>query len=261
MSSNPRIAHWAGQRVWLIGASSGIGRATAALLHARGAQVVVSARNHDALHQFTTAHPGSAAVALDSTDAHAVQVAADQLLAQGPLNLVCYCAGRYQSLQAKNFDLDVMLAHDDTNYRGALHVLAAVLPALRNAAQSDQVAHLSLVSSVAGYRGLPRSLAYGPTKAALTNLAEALYLDLHGAGVGISVIHPGFVDTPLTQGNPFPMPALVTPQEAADFLVRGWERGAFEIDFPRRFTLLMKLLRLLPYRAYFPLVRTMTGMG
>ena len=261
MSSNPRISHWRGRRVWLIGASSGIGRATASLLHARGAQVCVSARGLDALTAFTQEHPGSTALALDSTDAAAVQDAARRLLAQGPLHLVCYCAGQYQSLQAQDFDLDVMLAHDDTNYRGALHALAAVLPALRSAAQSGDTAHLSLVSSVAGYRGLPRSLAYGPTKAAMTNLAEALYLDLHGAGMGISVVHPGFVDTQLTQGNPFPMPALVTPQQAAGFILRGWERGAFEIDFPRRFTLVMKLLRLLPYRVYFPLVRKMTGLG
>lgn len=261
MSSNPRFEQWTGRRVWIIGASSGIGRATAGLLHARGAQVNVSARGMDALHAFTQEHPGSAALALDSTDAKAVQAAADRLLAQGPLDLVCYCAGVYQSLQAADFDLDVMLAHDDTNYRGALHVLAAVLPALRSAALAGRPAHLSLVSSVAAYRGLPRSLAYGPTKAALTNLAEALYLDLHSDGVGISVVHPGFVDTPLTEDNPFPMPALVTPEAAAEAIVSGWERGAFEIDFPRRFTLVMKLLRVLPYSVYFPLVRKMTGMG
>lgn len=261
MSSNPRIAQWAGRRVWIIGASSGIGRATASLLHARGAQVTVSARGVEALTEFTKRHPGSAALPVDSTDALAVQEAAHKLLAAGPLDLVCYCAGMYQSLQASDFDLGVMLAHDDTNYRGALHVLAALLPAMRLAAQAGRPAHLSLVSSVAGYRGLPRSLAYGPTKAALTNLAEALYLDLHGDGVGVSVVHPGFVDTPLTEDNPFPMPALVTPEAAAEAIVSGWERGAFEIDFPRRFTLVMKLLRLLPYSAYFPLVRKMTGMG
>lgn len=261
MSSNPRIPQWAGLRVWIIGGSSGIGRATASLLHARGAQVVVSARGVPALTRFTQEHPGSAAVPLDCTDAGAVQTAAAQLLAQGPLDMVCYCAGTYQSLQASQYDLSVMLAHDDTNYRGALYMLAAMLPALREAAAAGRAPHISLVSSVAGYRGLPRSLAYGPTKAALTNLAEALYLDLHREGVGVSVVHPGFVDTPLTEGNPFPMPALTTPEQAAHIMVGGWERGAFDIDFPRRFTLMMKLLRLLPYRWYFALVRKMTGMG
>lgn len=259
MSLNPRITDWAGRRVWIVGASTGIGRATAALLHARGAQVVVSARGQAALDAFTQAHPGSVAVALDSTDAKAVQAAADALLADGPLDLVCYCAGYYESQHAADFHLATMLRHDDVNYRGALHVLAATLPSLLSAAASGAPAHLCLVSSVAGFCGLPHSLAYGPTKAALTNLAEALYLDLHAKGVGVSVVHPGFVDTPLTEGNPFPMPALITPEAAARSIVRGWERGQFEIDFPRRFTLVMKLLRLLPYALFFPVVRRLTG--
>lgn len=261
MSLNPRITEWGGHRVWIVGASSGIGRATAALLHARGAQVVVSARGEAALATFTQAHPGSVAVVLDSTDAPAVQAAADALLAQGPLDLVCYCAGHYQAQTAEQFDLAEMLRHDDINYRGALHVVAAVLPALRAAAAAGGAAHLSLVSSVAGFRGLPQGLAYGPTKAALTHLAEALYLDLEKLGVGVSVVHPGFVATPLTASNAFAMPALTTPEAAAKAIVRGWEQGDFETDFPRRFTLAMKLLRMLPYAAYFPAVRRLTGQG
>ncbi len=259
MSLNPRIDDWTGRRVWIVGASSGIGRATAALLHARGAQVVVSARGQSALDTFTQAYPGSRAVALDSTDAHSVQTAARALLEAGPLHLVCYCAGYYESQNASNFDLAAMLRHDEVNYRGALNLLAAVLPALLGGGASGAPAHISLVSSVAGFCGLPRGLAYGPTKAALTNLAEGLYLDLHAKGVGVSVVHPGFVDTPLTASNPFPMPALTTPEAAAEAIVRGWERGRFEIDFPRRFTLAMKFLRLLPYAAFFPAVRRLTG--
>lgn len=261
MSSNPRVSDWSGRRVWIVGGSSGIGRATASLLHQRGAKVIVSARGADALAQFTQEHPGSVAAALDTTDAQAVRDTAKQLLAQGPIDLVCCCAGYYRGLRAQNFDLAVMLTHDETNYRGTLHVLDAVLPALRSQVGAGHGGHISLVSSVAGFRGLPRSLAYGPTKAALTNLAEALYLDLHSEGVGVSVVHPGFVDTPLTESNPFPMPALTTPEAAARAIVHGWESGAFEIDFPRRFTLVMKLLRLLPYRLYFPAIRKFTGMG
>lgn len=261
MSLNPVISDWTGRRVWIVGASSGIGRATAALLHARGAQVVVSARGEAALYAFTQAHTGSTAVALDSTDAQSMQAAAQALLAAGPLHLVCYCAGHYESQHAADFNLAAMLRHDDTNYRGALHLLAAVLPAMLGAAAAGTAAHICLVSSVAGFRGLPRGLAYGPTKAALTNLAESLYLDLHAKGVGVSVVHPGFVATPLTADNPFPMPALTTPEAAAQSIVRGWERGRFEIDFPRRFTLAMKLLRLLPYAAYFPAIRRLTGQA
>jgi short-subunit dehydrogenase len=120
--------------------------------------------------------------------------------------------------------------------------------------------HISLVSSVAGFRGLPQSLAYGPTKAALIHLAETLYLDLQPQGLGVSVINPGFVDTPLTAGNDFHMPALMSPDEAAQAIVQGWAKGEFEIHFPKRFTRVMKLLRLLPYRLYFALVRRITRL-
>jgi short-subunit dehydrogenase len=117
-----------------------------------------------------------------------------------------------------------------------------------------------VISSVAGFRGLPKSLAYGPTKAALTNLAENLYLDLEPLGLGVSVIHPGFVKTLLTAQNDFAMPALITPEQAAEAMVAGWAKGDFDIHFPKRFTRVMKLLRLLPYRAYFPAVRRATGL-
>ena len=261
MALNPRITDWQGRRAWLVGASSGIGRATASALHARGAQVVVSARNAAALQTFTAQHPGSQAAVLDVTDRAAVQAAATGLLAQGPLDLVCYCAGTYQPMRATDFDLDVMLQHQQVNVTGALQVLDAVLPALLQAARAGRPAgHLSLVASVAGFRGLPQGLAYGPTKAALINLAETLYLDLHDQGIGVSLVNPGFVDTPLTAANEFPMPALASPAQAASAILHGWERGAFEIHFPRRFTHVMKLLRLLPYRLYFPAVRRMTGL-
>jgi NAD(P)-dependent dehydrogenase (short-subunit alcohol dehydrogenase family) len=144
-----------------------------------------------------------------------VRAAAAQVLAQGPLDLVCYCAGTYQDLRATGFDLDTMLQHTAVNYTGALHVLDAVLPTLLASAAAGRPGHLSLVSSVAGFRGLPKGLAYGPTKAALTHLAETLYLDLHDLGLGVSVVHPGFVDTPLTASNDFRMPALITPATAA----------------------------------------------
>lgn len=256
MSLNPRIDHWQGRRVWLIGASSGIGRATASLLHGRGARVIVSARQAAALDDFVAAHPGSQALALDITDRAALQQASDQLLAAGPLDLVCYLAGHYRPMRAMDIDLDDALRHQQVNLTGVWHLLAALLPALL--AQGH--GHVSLVSSVAGFRGLPRSLAYGPTKAALINLAESLYLDLQPLGLGVSVITPGFVATPLTAGNDFPMPALLTPEQAAAEIVRGWERGEFMIHFPKRFSRFLLLLRLLPYRAYFALVRRLTGL-
>lgn len=252
---NPPLADWRGKTVWIVGASSGIGQATASALHRQGARVVVSARQAQALHDFVLAHPGSQALPLDVTDAPAVHAAAAQLLALGPLDCVMYCAGHYKASQISQLDLADMLRHNEVNYLGALYLLQAVLPAM----VARRAGHLSLVGSVAGYRGLPQSLAYGPTKAALINLAECLYLELRPQGIGVSLINPGFVQTPLTANNDFHMPALLTPTQAAAEIVRGWAQGAFEIHFPKRFTRWLKLLRLLPYRAYFFLVHRFTA--
>lgn len=253
---NPPQTQWQGRRAWVVGASSGIGLATAAALHAAGAQVTVSARNAQALKDFAAVHPGARALAVDAVDRAAMDAAARELLAAGPLDLVLYCAGYYRAQRATAFDLDDMLRHQEVNYVGALHLLGAVLPALLQQGSG----HISLVSSVAGFRGLPNSLAYGPTKAALINLAETLYLDLADRGIGVSLVNPGFVETPLTAQNTFAMPGLIGPDEAAREILGGLAAGAFEIHFPRRFTGWMKLLRLLPFRLYRRVVRRITGL-
>ncbi len=265
MALNPRITTWAGKTVWLVGASTGIGRATASALHAAGARVVVSARGREALDAFVAEHPRSDAIALDATDREAMHDAARRIVSvYGRIDLAMYCAGTYTALRATDFDLDVALRHVRVNYDGALVMLDAVLPQLLAQAQAakpgESGGHLSLVSSVAGFRGLPQSLAYGPTKAALINLAETLYLDLQPRGLGVSVINPGFVETPLTAQNRFRMPALITPEEAARAILRGWRDGDFEIHFPKRFTGWLKALRHLPYGAYFAAVRKSTGL-
>jgi NAD(P)-dependent dehydrogenase (short-subunit alcohol dehydrogenase family) len=251
---NPRQRHWRGRRVWIIGASSGIGQATAAALHALGASVTVSARQQGALQAFVAAHPGAQALVLDATDQAAVQAATASVLAQGPLDCVLYCAGYYQPMRGFAMDVPLALRHLEVNYGGALYMLEAVLPQLLEQGHG----HISLVGSVAGYRGLPNSLAYGPSKAALIHLAETLYLDLKDKHIGVSLINPGFVDTPLTAQNSFKMPALITPQQAATAILKGWAKGAFQIHFPKRFTLGLQLLRLLPYRLYFALVGQVT---
>ncbi len=256
MALNPRITDWHGQHVWLVGASTGIGRATAALLHSLGAQVTVSARNADTLQSFVDQHDGAQALALDATDADALRNAAQALVTQHDrIDLVLYCAGYYRAMQATSFDLADALRHQQVNYVGALNLLDAVLPVLQKQAAAGRPAHLGLVASVAGYRGLPNALAYGPTKAALINLAEVLYLDLHAAGIGVSLINPGFVETPLTAQNSFHMPALMSPEDAALAIVEGWRKGEFEIHFPKRFTRMLKLMRPLPDRLYFSAVR------
>ena len=257
MPLNPAITDWTGKVCWLVGASTGIGRATAEALHARGARVVVSARNAGALQDFERAHPGSLGLAVDATDRQAMRGAARQVVERfGRLDLVMYCAGYYKAMRATAFDLDEALRHDQVNYVGALHLLDAVLPVLLE----QRSGHLSLVSSVAGYRGLPQGLAYGPTKAALINLAETLYMDLQPRGVAVSLINPGFVETPLTAQNEFKMPAIITPQQAATDILAGWAAGTFEIHFPKRFTLWLKTLKHLSDGLYFKAVRRATGL-
>ena len=131
--------------------------------------------------------------------------------------------------------------------------LAALLPDF--VARAGEHPVIAIVSSVAGFAGLPKSLAYGPSKAALINLAETLYLDLRDAHIGVSLISPGFVDTPLTAQNQFTMPALISPEQAAQEILGGWARGEFEIHFPKRFTRWMKALQELPYGVFFPAIR------
>jgi len=261
MALNPRFESWSGRTVWIIGASTGIGRATASKLHELGAHVVVSARSAAPLQAFVATHPGSHAVVLDATDRSAVHEATAQVVQQhGRVDLAVYCAGTYTAMRATGFDLDTALRHVEVNYIGALYLLDALLPQLLKQAAAGQGGHLSLISSVAGYRGLPKSLAYGPTKAALINLAETLYLDLNPKGLGVSLVNPGFVGTPLTAANDFKMPGLITPEQAAAEMIRGWERGDFEIHFPKRFTLWMKAMRHLGDGWYFSAIRRSTGL-
>jgi NAD(P)-dependent dehydrogenase (short-subunit alcohol dehydrogenase family) len=260
MALNPRISDWRGQCVWLVGASTGIGQATASELHRLGAQVVVSARNRAALDDFVSAHPGAIALPLDVTDPEAMRQGTREVLAAtGRIDLALYCAGHYRAMTATQFDLADALRHQQVNYVGALHLLDAVLPTLLRQAAAGAPAHLSLVASVAGYRGLPNALAYGPTKAALINLAEVLYMDLAPQGVGVSLINPGFVATPLTAQNTFHMPALITPATAAKAMLAGWQAGQFEIHFPKRFTRLLKAMRPWPDGLYFGAVRRAVG--
>jgi NAD(P)-dependent dehydrogenase (short-subunit alcohol dehydrogenase family) len=256
MPLNPRVLDWRGKTVWVVGASSGIGQATAVALHAQGALVVVSARDAAALDSFVAAHAGAVALPMDVADPQAIDAAARFILAGGTLDAVVYCAGTYVPVRATDFDLPTMERHLAVNYVGAVRVVHAVLPHFL----ARRAGHISLIASVAGYGGLPQSLAYGPTKAALINLAETLYLDLHAHGIGVHLICPGFVQTPLTAQNGFDMPALITPDKAAAEMLRGWAKGEFETHFPKRFTRGMKALRWLPYGAYFMAVRRFTGL-
>ncbi|MDP3583942.1 MAG: SDR family NAD(P)-dependent oxidoreductase [Thiobacillus sp.] len=255
MSLNPKLADWNGQRVWLIGASSGIGEATARLLMQRGARVALSGRHRDVLVALANAH-AHVAVA-DVTDRASLQAAFDDICtAFGGIDVAIVNAGTHQPVRA--WELDAVAAEKlvQVNLLGAINATALLAPYFAHSGSG----RIALTASVAGYGGLPTGLVYGATKAALINFAETLYLDLAPKGVAVHLINPGFVKTPLTDLNDFTMPALIGPDEAAREIVAGIEAGRFEIHFPRRFTRLLKLLSLLPYRVYFPLVHRITGL-
>ncbi len=249
---NPKISDWKGWRVWLVGASTGIGASMARELAARGAKLALSARLADKLQALGI--NGAVLLPCDATDAASLAGAREVLLADwGGVDLVVYLAGDYVPMRADDFDLARAEQVIAVNFNGAMRLAATVLPDLQAGGG------IAFVASVAGYRGLPRALCYGPGKAALIHFAECLHLDLAPRGIGVWVINPGFVQTRLTAQNDFAMPALLTPEEAASATLEGFKRGGFEIHFPRRFTRVLKLLALLPYRWYFPLIRRITG--
>lgn len=249
---NPRISDWAGKRVWLIGASAGIGAALAQALAAQGARLAVSSRSAEKLAALGI--DNAMLLPCDVSDDGALKSARDQLVAAwGGVDVAIYLAGDYVPMRAGNFDLQLAERLVQVNFGGALKLVDCVLPDLRPGGG------IAFVASVAGYRGLPKALAYGPGKAALIQLAECLYLELAPRGIGVWLINPGFVATRLTARNDFAMPALLSPDEAAAEILQGFTRGRFELHFPRRFTFVMKLLALLPYGLYFPLIRRLTG--
>ena len=259
MPLNHPIRDWTDRRVWVVGASQGIGAACAQALLVRGARVAVSSRRPKALEQVVrAARPGQALVLpLDVTQPEQVAAAGASLREQwGGVDLVLIVAGTHTPLRTWELDAASGRSLLEVNLMGVLNVVAAVVPVLLAQARGG----IAIVSSVAGYRGLPTGLIYGASKAALINLAETMYLDLMPRGIDVYLINPGFVKTPLTDRNPFPMPALISAERAAEHTLRGMERGSFEIHYPKRFTRVMKLLRLLPYWAYFALVRRVTGL-
>lgn len=244
----------AARRAWITGAGKGIGRAVALKLAARGVQVAASARTVADLESLARdAGDGSVVpFPVDVTDEAAVAATVEAIEARfGALDLAILNAGTHVPVRARDFRAEPFHTLMEVNVLGVVHGLAALLPRF----MARRSGRIVVVSSVAGYRGLPTAAAYGASKAALINMCEALKPDLDRHGVGITLVNPGFVRTPLTDKNPFRMPFLMDPDDAAERLVRGVERGRFEVTFPRRFTWGMKLLRCLPYSLYFYLVR------
>lgn len=240
---------------WVTGAGTGIGRALALQLVQDGWRVVASGRREQVLLQLCALAPEFIEAApLDITDPQAVQTVVDLILHKhGSLQLAVLNAGTYFKDSAATFNLDEAQQMIGVNLSGTLNCLHALMPQMI----TQQSGHIAILSSVAGYTGLPGGAVYGATKSALMCLAQSLYPELKRNHVKITVISPGFVATPLTDQNDFPMPFIMPPEAAAEVIAKGLRAGKFEIAFPLRLVWLLKFLSLLPHSLRFYLTAKM----
>ena len=230
-----------GKVVWVIGASKGIGAATARELVARGAVVAISARRESALAEVSEGD--MLVVPADVTDAKSVASAAQRVRDEhGHIDVAILSAGYWKQMDAEKWDTDEFNKHIEVNLVGTSNTIAAVLPSMLDRGEGV----IAGISSVAGYRGLAGAEAYGATKAAQINLLESLRVHLAKTGVRVTTICPGFVRTDLTAGNSFPMPFIIDADDAAESICDGLERERNEIVFPLPMALLMKAARFVP---------------
>lgn len=255
---NPPIKDWSGKSVWIVGASSGIGAALATALLDAGAKVAVSARRADKLQELISSHPkrdNALVVPLDVTDTEAWPQAVEQVFAEfGELDLVVLGAARYDPQHAWNLNMDEVRASYELNVISMYEATKQLTPRLL----AQRKGAIAVIGSISGYTGLPRAIVYGATKSALQNFTETLYVDLAPKGLGVYLINPGFVQTPMTAKNDFEMPGLMTPPEAAQAIIEGFAKGRFEIRFPRGFANGLRWVSRLPYRWRFPLLQRAT---
>ena len=239
------------KKIWITGASSGIGKALAEKFAFEGWKVAVSARRKEILdemakHKNISSHP------LDVTNQDQINDVFSKIINEfGNLDLCVFSSGTYDPKLEQEINIKQNKFVMETNFFGVLYCIKSVEKYFKD----KKDGHISIVSSIAAYRGLPNSSGYGPSKAALTNLAESLYFDFKKHNVKISLVSPGFIKTPLTDKNEFPMPFIKSPEFAAEKMFNGLTNGkAFEIHFPKALTLLLKFLRILPYRIYLFLI-------
>ena len=242
--------------VWITGASQGIGEAVALAMARQGSTVAVSARSTERLHLLAEQceHlPGQIVpYPLDVTDPAAVKATVHRIEQElGPIDQAILNAGTFVEQPAEQFSCDNVRGQVALNLMGTCHCLEPLIAVMKDRGRGT----IAINASLAGYRGLPRSAGYGASKAALINLAESLHTELTTLGIDIKLINPGFVQTPLTDKNRFPMPFLMAVEPAAARIIAGMNGRAFEIRFPWFFAALMGLLRHLPYSIYFWLVR------
>lgn len=242
--------------VWITGASSGIGAALALEMAGRGWQVAISARREADLQALADGHENIHAFACDVTDRDGMAATAKAIEAQvAPIAVAVLNAGIYLPTALPDFDATLFDRTFDVNLNGTVNGLAPLIPAMVARGQGQ----ICLVASVTGYGGLGTSAAYGASKAALLNMAESLAMDLQANGVHVSAVAPGFVRTPATDVNEFPMPFIIDAEEAAKRIADGLARNKMHIAFPKRFTYLLRLINLLPRGLYVKLVGKVTS--
>ena len=233
------MSKFTGKTYWLIGASEGLGRALAQHLDAAGANLILSARNAGRLDELCSELKLARTLVLDVTDLKAVQDCAHIL---PEVDGVIYMAGAYNPMRGADWDQHAALAMCEVNFLGAMRVMGEVVPHFVKRGHGD----ITLIGSLAGYRGLPASVGYSASKAALISLAETLRFDLKDSGVTVRVVNPGFVKTRLTDKNSFKMPMLMTPVQAARHVIKAMQKNRFRTDFPAPFSWLIRLIDLLP---------------
>ena len=239
------------KKIWITGASSGIGKALAENFAQENWKVSISARRETLLNEIAE-NKNIFSFPLDVTDEKKVSEVFSKIINEfSDLDLCVFCSGAYDPKLEQEINKQQIRKIMNINFFGVLNCVKAVEGYFKNKKKGQ----ISIVSSVAAYRGLPNSSGYGPSKAALTNLTESLYFDFKKHNVRISLVSPGFIKTPLTSQNTFNMPFIKTPEFAADKMYNGLTKGnAFEIHFPKELTLFLKFLRILPYRTYLFLI-------
>lgn len=234
-----------GKRYWLIGASEGLGLALAQKLSAAGAELILSARNPEALQKAAATLAGPATVLpLDVSSSESVQVAAAQL---PEIDGIVFLAGVYWPMRAQDWDAQQAEAMADINFTGLVRVLGVALRPMT----ARNRGHIVVTGSLSGFRGLPGAIGYAAAKAGTMVLAESLYADLRKTGVTVQLANPGFIRTRLTAKNDFTMPFIMEPEAAADIMFRHMQGGGFKISFPTVFSWLFRGGNFLPDWLYY----------
>ena len=246
------------KKVWITGASSGIGKALSIKFSKEGWQVAASARRENLLIELEKNYSNIYSFPLDVAASENTNNVFKKILEKlGNIDLCVFSTGIYDPKIEKEINLEQIRDVINVNFFGSVNCIKAVEKYFKE----KKSGHISIVSSVAGYRGLPNSTGYGASKAALNNLAESLYFDFKKHNVRVSLISPGFIKTPMTDKNNFKMPFIKSADFAANKIYNGLTKGrAFEITFPKQLTIIMKILKILPYWKYFYLVEKLTKL-